>query len=69
MEVSGQLHVQVILPPGKEHQAPTREADWVPELVWTLQRREMSCQKTNLGRPAGNPSLYRLSSLGCNYEQ
>jgi hypothetical protein len=36
IEVSGQLHVSIALPPGKETPVPTGyEAGWAPEAVWT----------------------------------
>jgi hypothetical protein len=35
MEVSGQLHVLVALPPGQEHPAPIgQEVQWAQEPVW-----------------------------------
>jgi hypothetical protein len=64
MEVSGQIHASAALPPGVE--APVfieREAGWASEPVWTSRRREktFSCWESYLGRPAGSPSLHRLS--------
>jgi hypothetical protein len=36
MEMSGQLHAPVALPPGKEHLLPIRQgAGWAPEPFWT----------------------------------
>lgn len=41
MQVIGQLHVAVALPPGKERLMPFREkALWAPKPVWTLWRIE-----------------------------
>jgi hypothetical protein len=39
------------------------EAGWASESIWTLWGREKSCPywESNSGRPAGSPSLYRLS--------
>jgi hypothetical protein len=42
------------------------EAEWAPEPVWTLWRRDnfCPCRESNPGHPS--PSLYRLSHLGCS---
>jgi hypothetical protein len=61
MEVSGQLHVPAALP-----SMPIGwRAGWAPRagLDW---RKEKSClcRKSNPGRPARSPSLYRLSYPG-----
>jgi hypothetical protein len=41
MEVGGQLHVQVDLPPGEKFTLPMElDARWFPEPVWTFCRRE-----------------------------
>jgi hypothetical protein len=43
MEVSGQLHAPVALPPRKEPLVPIEyEVGWSPEPVWTIWRRENS---------------------------
>jgi hypothetical protein len=43
MDVSGQLHAPVALPPGKESPVPIGyEAGWAPEPVCTTWRRENS---------------------------
>jgi hypothetical protein len=52
MEVNGQLHALVALPPGKEPPVSIgQEAGWVPEPVSTLWSRD----KTHA--PAGNRTL------------
>jgi len=41
MAVSDQLHALSTLPLGKQPWYPTEyEAEWDPQLVWTIQRRE-----------------------------
>jgi hypothetical protein len=43
MQVSGQLHALIALPPGKDSPVPIAyEADWVPEPVCTIRRSEKS---------------------------
>jgi hypothetical protein len=40
MEMSGQLHRFIALPPGKQASVHiVQEADWAPELVWTLRKK------------------------------
>jgi hypothetical protein len=53
MEVSGQLHAPVTLPPGKEPLVPTvQETGSAAEPVWTLQSREKSLTPTGNRAPA-----------------
>jgi hypothetical protein len=43
LEVSGQLHAQAALPPGKEPSVPIgEEVRWTSEPVWTIWKRENS---------------------------
>jgi hypothetical protein len=57
MDVSGQLHVPTVLPPGKEPLVPTGyEAGWVPEPFWTCWWSE------KFPAPTGNRTLQPRSS-------
>jgi hypothetical protein len=54
-EVSGQLHVPAVLPPGKEPPVPIGyEAGWAPEPVWTMWRKFLTLPGLEL-RPLGRP--------------
>jgi hypothetical protein len=47
MEMSGQLRAPVTLPPGKESLVPSGYgAEWAPEPVWILRRRDKSHAST-----------------------
>jgi hypothetical protein len=72
MEVNGQLHAPAALPPRKYPPVTHWIGGWVDPRVGldaVEKRKLLQCRESNPGRPARNPSLYRLSypnsSLTC----
>jgi hypothetical protein len=62
LEVSGKLHAQTALFPGKELAEPTGwEAVWAPDLDDVERRVLPGLELRPLGRPARIKSLYQLS--------
>jgi hypothetical protein len=62
MEVSGQLHVQADLPPGKDPSSPFgQETGWTPEPVWSLRRRKKRIAPAANSIPAFQSAAPRYS--------
>jgi hypothetical protein len=63
IEVRRQLQALTTLPLGK--QPISREAGWVPGLVWTTEKRKISCPcwESNPNHTSHSPSLWQQTSF------